>query len=133
MSAVRSRQGSGQSTFQPTALLLPEVVIHLESRLNTGEVRVRHHGSDFLHFKVAVSSTVHNFRFSRFFLQNLGEGARGGSASVESLHPLHLSQDLAFVRGQQGAIVRHLLKHSAAFKFVAGLFEVVPAAERRNE
>lgn len=126
MSAVRSRQGSGQSTFQPTALLLPEVVIHLESRLNTGEVRVRHHGSDFLHFKVAVSSTVHNFRFSRLVVPP-------GSAGVESLHPLHLSQDLALVRGQQGAIVRHLLKHSAAFKFVAGLFEVVPAAERRNE
>lgn len=47
-----------------------------------------------------------------------------------SLHPLHLSQDLPLVGGEQGAVVGHLLEHGAALELVAGLLEVVPVTER---
>lgn len=52
--------------------------------------------------------------------------------SAESLHPLHLPQDLALVGGQQGAVVWHLLEHGAALELVAGFLEVVPASQTRG-
>lgn len=49
-----------------------------------------------------------------------------------SFLPLHFSQDLALVGGQQGTVVRHLLKHGAALELIAGFLKVISAKDEQK-